>query len=173
MKKYQVIYADPPWRYRVTISKSRRVENHYPTMTVGDICALRLPCADDSILFLWATSPLLLEAGRVMNAWGFEYQTHAVWDKVLMGLGFWVRGQHEFLLIGTRGQFAPPPEELSVSSFYSEKRTKHSKKPAYFRNLISSWYPTETKLEMFAREVVPGWDVWGNEVHSSIEIEQS
>jgi N6-adenosine-specific RNA methylase IME4 len=82
-------------------------------------------------------------------------------------------GAHELLLIGTRGQFAPPPEELSVSSFYSEKRTKHSKKPAYFRNLISSWYPTETKLEMFAREVVPGWDVWGNEVDSSVEIKQS
>ena len=88
-----------------------------------------------------------------MNAWGFEYQTAAAWNKVLMGLGFWVRGQHEFLLIGTRGQFAPPPEEFSVSSFYSEKRTKHSKKPAHFRNLISSWYPAETKLEMFAREV--------------------
>jgi N6-adenosine-specific RNA methylase IME4 len=173
MKKYQVIYADPPWRYRGTISKSRRVENHYPTMTVEDICALQLPCADNSVLFQWATSPLLLEGLRVMNAWGFEYQTHFVWDKVLMGLGFWFRGQHEFLLIGARGQFAPPPEELSVSSFYSEKRTTHSKKPAYFRNLISSWYPTETKLEMFAREVVPGWDVWGNEVDSSVEIKQS
>jgi N6-adenosine-specific RNA methylase IME4 len=108
-----------------------------------------------------------------MNAWGFEYQTSAVWNKVLMGLGFWVRGQNELLLVGTRGQFAPPPEDLSVSGVYSEKRTTHSKKPAYFRNLISSWYPTELKLEMFAREVVPGWDVWGNEVDSSVEIKQS
>ena len=170
MKKYQVIYADPPWRYRVTISKNRRVENHYPTMPIEDICALRLPCADDSILFLWATAPLIREAFQVMAAWGFEYQTSAVWNKVLMAMGYWFRGQHEILLVGTRGQFAAPSEELSVSSVYSEKRTKHSKKPAYFRDLIASWYPSESKLEMFAREVVPGWDAWGNEVNSSVQI---
>jgi len=170
MKKYQVIYADPPWRYRVTISKNRRVENHYPTMAIEDICALKVSSADDSVLFLWATAPLMEEAFQVMKAWGFEYHTCAVWDKVLIGMGYWVRGQHELLLVGTRGQFAPPAEELSVSSYYREKRTKHSKKPAYFRNLIASWYPNETKLEMFAREATPGWDVWGNEVESSVQI---
>jgi len=169
-KKYQVIYADPPWRYRVVISKNRRVENHYPTMAIEDICALKVPSADDSILFLWSTAPLMEEAVQVMKAWGFEYQTCAVWDKVLMGMGYWVRGQFENLLIGTRGHFPPPPEERSVSSYYREKRTKHSKKPAYFRNLIASWYPNEAKLEMFARETSPGWDVWGNEVDSSVQI---
>src|SRR5437764_13698281 len=102
--------------------------------------------------------------------WGFKYQTCAVWDKVLIGLGYWVRGRHETLLVGTRGEWAPPPEELSVSGVYTEKRTKHSKKPSYFRNLISWWYPNETKLEMFARETTPGWDVWGNEVNSSVHI---
>jgi N6-adenosine-specific RNA methylase IME4 len=173
MKEYQVIYADPPWRYRVTISQNRKVEKHYPTMAIEEICTLKVPCANDSILLLWGTSPLLPEAVRVMKAWGFDYQTCAVWDKVLMGLGFWVRGRHEILLIGTRGYFPPPPEELSVSSVYREKRTRHSKKPAYFRNLIASWYPNETKLEMFAREKCPGWDVWGNEVDSSVAIEQS
>jgi N6-adenosine-specific RNA methylase IME4 len=170
MKKYQVIYADPPWRYRVTISRNRRVENHYPTMAIEEICALKVPSADDSVLFLWGTAPLMFEAFRVMEAWGFEYQTLAVWNKVSMGMGYWLRGQCELLLIGTRGQIDAPPEARSVSSVYSEKRTKHSKKPAYFRNLISSWYPNEAKLEMFAREASPGWDVWGNEVESSVEI---
>jgi N6-adenosine-specific RNA methylase IME4 len=171
MTKYQVIYADPPWRYRVTISKSRRVENHYPTMPVEDICDLRIPCADDSILFLWATVPLLPEAGQVMNAWGFEYRTNAVWNKMRIGMGYWVRGQCELLLIGTRGQF-PLATELCAGGIYSEKRTKHSKKPAFFRELITSSYPNESKLEMFARDVVPGWDAWGNEVDSSVQIDR-
>lgn len=169
MKNYQVIYADPPWRYRVTISQSRKVENHYPTMALDDICALKVPSAEDSVLFLWATCPLLPEALRVMEAWGFNYQTAAVWHKVLIGMGYWVRGMYEILLVGTRGQFAPPAKP--VSGVYTEKRTRHSKKPSYFRDLIAFWYPEETKLEMFARETSPGWDVWGNEVNSSVQID--
>jgi N6-adenosine-specific RNA methylase IME4 len=138
-------------------------------MPTEEICALEIPCTDDSALFLWATSPLLPEAVRVMKAWGFEYRTTLVWDKVLMGIGFWLRGRHELLLIGTRGRFSLAPE-LCSEGVYSEKRTKHSRKPAFFRELIASLYPNESKLEMFAREVVPGWDVWGNEVNSLVQI---
>lgn len=106
--KYQVVYADPPWRYSFSRSKSRQIENQYPTMTEAEICALRIPAADDAVLFLWATAPKLRSALAVMDAWKFEYVTQAVWDKMRVGMGYWFRGQHEILLVGTRGHWSPP-----------------------------------------------------------------
>lgn len=99
MKKYEVIYADPPWRYDFSKSNSREIENQYPTMSVDEICSLKVPTADNAVLYLWATAPKLLEALRVMDAWGFEYKTNAVWDKQIIGMGYWFRGQHELLLV--------------------------------------------------------------------------
>ena len=96
-KKYNIIYADPPWRYDFSKSNNRKIENQYPTMTVDEICNLPIPTSKNAVLYLWATAPKLLEALKVMKAWGFEYKTNAVWDKDAIGMGFWFRGQHELL----------------------------------------------------------------------------
>lgn len=173
MKKYEIIYADPPWRYEHTISKSRSIENNYPTMELEDIKKLDIPSADNCILFLWATAPKLLEALEVMQEWGFNYRTSAVWDKKTLGMGYWFRNQHELLLVGVKGKVSPPPRELRTSSVFLSKRTEHSKKPSYIRELIAKWYKDKSKIELFARpderidlwnkNTFDGWDVWGNE----------
>jgi len=107
-KKYGVIYADPPWRYQNGGSQGG-VDDQYPTMDIADICALQIPAAENSVLYLWATAPLLPEGIRVLTAWGFEYKTSAVWDKQRLGIGYWFRGEHEHLLVGVRGNVSPPP----------------------------------------------------------------
>lgn len=108
MEKYQVIYADPPWRYRHCSSKSRKIENQYPTMQINDIKSLKVPADDNCILYLWATAPKLNEAIEVMSSWGFDYRTCMVWDKEIIGMGYWFRGQHELLLVGVKGKMSPP-----------------------------------------------------------------
>jgi len=170
MKKYQIIYADPPWRYDFSKDNADKIEVHYPTMTNEDICKIIPPSEDNSVLYLWATAPKLLEALEVMKAWGFKYKTQAVWDKTWVGMGYWFRGQHEILMVGVKGKFSPPIPTLRESSVYREKKSKHSKKPQYFRELIIRQFPNATKLEMFARESGNGFDVWGNEVESDIAL---
>lgn len=167
---YDVIYADPPWRYSFSKSDSRKIENQYPTMTVQEICDLKVPSAKNSVLYLWTTTPKLIEGLEVMKAWGFTYKSQAVWDKEIMGMGYWFRGQHEILLVGTKGKFSPPPSELRKSSVFRFKRSLHSKKPDEIRDLIVSWFPNNTRLEMFARIAPEGWDIWGNELEKSVEI---
>jgi len=172
-KKYQIIYADPPWKYDFSASHNRDIENQYPTMELKDICNIKVPSDKNSALFLWATAPKLLEALEVMEVWEFLYRTHFVWDKEKIGYGWWNRGQHELLLVGVKGKFSPPNNSLRISSVFRQKRTKHSKKPDKIRELIGQWYPNYNKIELFARppkdilfedESYKGWDVWGNEV---------
>lgn len=117
---------------------------------------------DDAVLFLWVTSPLLEESFDVVKAWGFEYKTSMVWDKVAHNVGHYVSVRHEFLLICTKGSYTPEVKKLH-DSVYEEERTGHSKKPEYFRELIDEIYPNAKRIEMFAREQHDGWDVWGNE----------
>ena len=163
-KKYQVILADPPWRYGFSKSSSRKVENHYDTMKLKDIMELKVPADSKCVLYLWATAPKLLEALKVMTAWGFQYKTNAVWDKKLMGMGYWFRGRHELLLIGTKGKISPPEPSKRVPSVLEYVRTKHSKKPVEVREMINEWFPNFKKIELFARERISGWDAWGLEV---------
>lgn len=171
-KKYQIIYADPPWRYNFSKSNSRKIENQYKTMTLEEIKNIKIPVDDNAVLYLWATSPKLIEALEVMKSWGFKYKTHMIWDKMIIGMGYWSRGQHELLLIGTKGKFSPPKPSERISSIFIEKRTKHSKKPNRIRELITMWYPTQNKIELFARQKIDGWDVWGNEVECDVELKQ-
>jgi N6-adenosine-specific RNA methylase IME4 len=89
-----------------------------------------------------------------------------VWDKELLGMGYWFRGQHELLLVGTKGTFSPPPQPLRIGSVIREKRSNHSKKPPLVRNLIASWFPDARRIELFARNTSPGWDVWGNDAEN-------
>lgn len=170
MGKYSVIYADPPWHYDFSQSKCDSIEENYPTMSIGEICALPLPSADNAVLYLWATAPKLLEALAVMKAWGFEYKTHAIWDKERIGLGHWFRAQHELLLVGVKGRFLSPPESLRIPSVIHRRRGLHSEKPDSVREHISRCFPDARKLEVFARAAYSGWDCWGNEACDSISL---
>ncbi len=165
VKPCEVILADPPWRYNFSRSPTRRIENHYPTMTLSEIKLLgeRIPAAPNSVLFLWATAPKLIEALDVMAAWGFRYRTQAIWDKKIIGMGYWFRGQHELLLVGTRGKCAPPDPSMRISSVISRKRDRHSRKPEDVQRWIERAFPKARKLELFAREPRKDWAVWGNE----------
>lgn len=172
---FNLVYADPPWRYSFSRSRSRRVENQYATMSVDEICALGKaePLArveKSAVLFLWATAPKLLESLRVLEQWGFVYKTHAVWDKQRIGMGYWFRGCHELLLVGTRGKPALPPAALRLSSIFVERRRDHSRKPEAVRAWIDRAFPAARKLEMFAREAAPGWSAWGREAPAEARI---
>ena len=162
-KKYQIIYADPPWKYDFSKDNSDKIEEHYPTMELEEIKSMEVPSDDNCVLYLWATVPKLIEALEVMKAWGFTHKTQAIWDKDWIGMGYWFRGNHELLLVGTKGNISPPDRTKLVSSVFRIKRTEHSKKPYKIRTLIEQWFPNANRLELFARQRFEGWDVWGNE----------
>jgi len=170
-KQYQVIYADPPWRYSFSKSKSRKIENKYPTMDIEDICNIEVPSAKDAVLYMWATAPKLQEAFKVIEAWGFEYKTHAIWDKEKIGMGYWFRGQHELLMVAVKGQFSPPKSSLRIGSVIRGQRGMHSSKPNKIRDYLTICYNDYNKLEMFARTKTEEWDVFGNEILPDVEIE--
>lgn len=163
--KYRVIYADPPWSYgdKLTINYGA-AENHYPLMAISELCELPVKdiAEDNAILFMWVTSPLLEESFSVINAWGFKYKASFVWDKVRHNMGHYNSVRHEFLLIATRGSCQPENQKL-FDSVVSEERTEHSTKPDTFRTIIETLYPSASKIELFARQKVDGWSVWGNQ----------
>ena len=103
-----------------------------------------------------------------MEAWGFNYRSHAIWDKVKIGMGYWFRGQHELLLIGTRGDVRTPHPSLRIPSVIRCPRGTHSSKPDYVRDMIAKWYPDAPKLEMFSRMKRHGWDSFGNQVETDL-----
>jgi N6-adenosine-specific RNA methylase IME4 len=165
---YPVIYADPPWRYEHSRTDNRQIENHYPTMDLAQICALPVGevAAPDAVLFLWATSPKLAESMQVIDAWGFTYRTCMVWDKEVIGMGYYARQQHELLLIATRGNLpTPEPANRPPSVVRVRRSTEHSEKPAEFYALIESMYPEYARIELFARNARPGWAAWGNQAN--------
>lgn len=161
--EYSVILADPPWQYDFSKSSTRDVENQYSTMTLSDIKDLEVPAADDSVLYMWAVAPKIPEAVAVMDAWGFEYKTCAVWDKEKIGMGYWFRGQHELLMVGTRGSVSPPDTDARVSSVIRKERGKHSEKPEVVHEIVEDAFPNADRVELFARDGRDGWDVWGAE----------
>ena len=162
--QYDVILADCPWQYAFSETEERSIESHYPTMTLDELVKLEVPSADNSVLCLWATAPKLLEALAVMTAWGFSYKTNAIWNKKNFGIGYWFRGSHELLLVGTKGHFSPPEPANRVSSLYEEKSGKHSQKPEYYYTLLENCFPNGQYLELFARKPRTGWTSWGNEI---------
>jgi N6-adenosine-specific RNA methylase IME4/Trp operon repressor len=162
--EYAVLYADPPWQYDHQKAPNRDIENHYGTMSLSDICGLDVPAASDSVLYLWATAPKLQQAFEVIDAWGFEYVTGAVWDKQKIGMGYWFRGQHEHLLVAKRGDISPPNTDARRSSVISADRGEHSAKPDSVYDLIESAFPHRDRLELFARDGRNGWDMWGDEI---------
>jgi N6-adenosine-specific RNA methylase IME4 len=164
---YGVIYLDPPWRfqpYSRISGMDRAADNHYPTLDLAALKAMKVPAAEDCVLFLWATAPMLLQAAELMAAWGFTYKTHVVWEKDQIGTGYWVRSVHELLLIGVRGNVPAPLPGTQIESIVPAPRGEHSAKPEVFARWIQQMFPNVPKLEMFARTQRPGWDCWGNEV---------
>jgi len=162
---YGVIYADPPWKYE-TFSENgmdRSADNHYPTMSMFEMMALDVPAADDCVLFMWATVPMLPEALDLLHEWNFNYKSHICWIKDRQGTGYWTRNKHELLLIATKGKVPAPAMGTQPPSVIELPLGRHSEKPAFFADMISTLYPTTPKLEMFARVGRVGWDVIGNE----------
>ena len=173
---YRVIYADPPWTF-ATYSrkgKGRSAEAHYDCMSMEDIKALPVAqwAADDCVLFLWTTDPLLEKAFEIIRAWGFTYKTVGFyWAKLnkqtpashnrgfFTGLGFWTRANPELCLLATRGK--PHRRRADVRKLIVSRRREHSRKPdeAYERIEALCEGPY---LEMFARFPRPGWDHWGS-----------
>ncbi len=162
--KFNVIYADPPWRYDHTETKSRAIENKYPTMTLEDIKNIEVHSDKACVLFLWTTAPKIKEALEVMQSWGFSYRTQGVWDKETIGMGYWFRGQHEILLVGIKGNISPPFPENRFSSVYRKKKSVHSKKPKFYYTMIEKMFPKGKYLELFSRNKRKNWTMWGNEV---------
>ena len=180
-KKYQIIYADPPWRFKVWCfgtGRGRLPDDHYPTMELKDICALPVKqiTNKDCILFLWTTFPKLKEAFEVIEAWGFTYKSAGfVWVKqnpsginFHFGLGYWTRGNPEVCLLATKG--APKRISKSVAQLVISPRREHSRKPDEVRNRIVELIGDLPRIELFARQRTKGWDVWGNEVESNNEL---
>ena len=165
--KYRVIYADPPWNYGNTMPiGSTNAKDYYPTMPLQKICDLPIKdmVADDAVLFLWVTSPLLEESFQVIKAWGFKYKSSFIWDKVKHNMGFYNSVRHEFLLICTKGSCVPENKKL-FDSVQVIERTEHSKKPEGFRDIIDTIYPNGKRIELFARtKAKDNWEVWGNEL---------
>ena len=180
MKKYSIIYADPPWRYKVYSKKGlgRSAESHYPTMELEDIRALPVGtlAADDCVLFLWTPIPLLHDCFSVMRAWGFSYKTVAfVWikqnrksDSLFWGMGHWTRSNAELCMLATKGH--PKRRSAGVHQVILSHIEEHSKKPEEARRRIVELMGDLPRIELFARQKADGWDVWGNEVACDIAL---
>jgi len=163
--KFRVIYADPPWKYGDQLTEDYgATKYHYPSMTLANLCLLpiRDMAADNAVLFLWVTSPLLYECAPLISAWGFTYKAMFIWDKVKHNMGHYNSVRHELLLICTRGSCMPDVPTL-MDSVVSIERTTHSTKPPQFREMIDKLYPHGARIELFARsEPIAGWMKWGN-----------
>ena len=183
-KKYDIIYADPPWSYSDKGCIGNAAE-HYPTMTVDEICKLPVNVAgggiasDNCTLFMWATYPMMKEALKVIEAWGFTYKTIAFqWVKqnrsgngYFFGLGRWTRSNTEPCLLAVKGK--PKRISASVGQLVFSPLRRHSQKPDEVRDRIVELMGDLPRIELFARETAPGWDSWGNEVPTPTECEET
>jgi len=190
IKKYNIIYADCPWKFNnknTGGSMTSGSANQYNVLSVEELCKLPIEkiIADDSILFSWWVGSMVEEAITVARAWGFKLKTMSgfTWVKKTknwkdwFGMGFWTRQGTENILIATRGQpvrrAANVRQVQPLESFNEsvEARNKgHSIKPDLFRDKIVELCGDLPRIELFARESNPGWDVWGKEVQSSIDF---
>ena len=167
--RYGVIVADPPWKYNFSVDRKDAIESHYETLTLADIhnmpvCDLALP---DSVLFLWGTWPKLNEAITTMDAWGFDYVTGFPWLKlnqsgngIFYGMGYWVRGCSEYVLVGRRGKVSPPRQKGFLGMI--SPNLQHSRKPDSVHEIAEAL--PGPYLELFGRRPRKGWTVFGNEV---------
>jgi N6-adenosine-specific RNA methylase IME4 len=177
--KYDIIYADPPWQYRTkeslhtTSILNGELNTHYSTLELKDLKNLPIQKISnkDCLLFLWVVSPMLDDCIDVLKSWGFEYSTIAfIWHKQRSNPGHYTMSECEICLVGKKGKIPQPRGKRNIRQFYSELRTKHSAKPKEIRDRITAMFPTQRKIELFAREKTDGWDTWGNEIDNSITL---
>lgn len=189
LKKYNVIYADPPWTYdNKTTGRTNGnqpegsgAETKYDTLALYDLYSLPIGAITekDAVCFMWITNPLLPEGLSLLKHWGFDYKTMLTWKKNT-GTGYWFIGRTEHILLGVKGRVKA--FRSGLIGFHECKSGEHSGKPHYFRKLIDDAvklsFDNPQKLELFARSregLFPdyeyeGWDVYGNEVNNSIEL---
>jgi len=177
-RKFSIIYADPPWHYWA--GGKHNASKHYPCMKTPDICKLPIQniAADDCVLFMWATMPMLPDALQVIKAWGFSYSTVAFnWIKqnrkhanLFFGLGNWTRANSEICLLATRGKISR--KNNKVPQVIIEPLREHSRKPDITRQRIVELMGDLPRVELFARQKKPGWEVWGNQITSTIHLQQ-
>lgn len=179
MNKYQIIYADPPWQPRISkilgnkwvkINKSSP-QKHYSTMSVKEISELNIPFAEQAHLYLWAINPHIDWGYEVARAWGFEVWGILTWCKNGLGTGRF-QSNTEHLLVCRKGKRQNNPFGFTKGTHHNWKRGYHSEKPDIVRDLIVQWSGDLPRIELFARQKTNGWDVWGNEVESDIELEE-
>ena len=170
-KKYQIIYADPPWPERGAGKIVRGAQKHYQLMKVESICELPIYLIADQNchLYMWVTNNFLPGGLKVVDAWGFRYITMVTWVKDRIGLGQYFRGQTEHCLFAVKGMLPYLVKEgkrAQHPTFFSAPKSKHSAKPEKMRRIIDhvSGCAERRKIELFARGLAEGWDVWGNEV---------
>ena len=168
-KKFRIIYADPPWQYDLeqTSPNLGGAIKHYNSMSINELCSLPIKeiTEKDAVLFLWVTSPKLNLFLQLMDAWGFDYKTSFVWDKVKHNMGHYNSVRHEFLLIGGKGKSTPDVKKLVDSVISIERSDKHSEKPIEFIELIDSLYAYGNRIELFARQAKKdNWFYYGNEI---------
>lgn len=178
--KYSVTYADPPWKYSFPGTRAEKKDD-YPTMDTNSICLLPIEsiAAKDSLLFMWAIWNRLPDALEVMKWWGFRYTTCAfTWvkknrasDTWFWGMGGWTRQNSEICLLGFRRN--PKRMSASVHSVIDTSIEAHSRKPQIVRDRIVQLVGDAPRIELFARQTAPGWDVWGNEVESEIDLKST
>jgi len=178
-KTYNVLYADPPWKYRDTCDAGKRGAAHkYDLMNLQDIEQLPIQkiVAQDCACFMWATAPLMHEALHVMAAWGFIYKTVAfTWVKrtkhwkLVWGMGSYTRANCEFVLLGIRGKLTR--QSKGVHQVVEARVREHSQKPEEVRNKIVELYGDVPRVELFSRDQVPGWDMWGNQTETDLPLD--
>lgn len=171
-RHYQCVLADPPWAERGGGKVKRGADRHYPLLSESKIIeAMLMSKVWNSVgvnahLWMWVTNNHLESGLFVMRSLGFKYKTNAVWAKDKIGLGYYMRGQHELCLFGVRGKLPPKGEAKKISTLVGKSqlpRTKHSLKPDCFYDHVMS-VSQGPYLEMFARHRQIGWDAWGNEI---------
>ena len=182
MSRYQIIYADPPWKYNSRANHKTRFRGgacgHYDLMTMDEIKSLPiLDLADKNcVLFLWTTFPYLDEQIKLFEHWGFRYRTVGFsWIKTnkkngfpFFGVGYYTKSNLEICLMGMRGQLKVQTNK--ISQVVVAPRGEHSKKPDVIRDKIVELFGDLPRIELFARQKTEGWDVWGNEVESDIDL---
>ena len=182
MKKYDVIYSDPPWKFSSRGARSGRFGKlDYPTMTIKEIASLNVIdiVKDNSALFLWVPGAFIMDSNLVIESWGFKFvRMEAVWEKTKSTgnkhkvCGPWGMNEAEFLLMGVRGKMCGAQTGMrNLETIVTEPYPgKHSEKPNIFRERIKYRFGDVSRLEMFARQKYEGWDIWGNELKNDINL---
>ena len=183
-KKFDVIYADPPWYYngKLQFDKSSKSKEKidlsrkifissatfkYPTLKTNELMKLpvRKIAKDDCLLFMWTSNPHLAQAIELGEAWGFEYKTVAfVWDKMNHNPGQYTLSYCELCLVFKRGRIPKPRGARNVKQLVRTPRKEHSEKPIDVMQAIEKMFPSQERIELFARRKTNGWSVWGLDV---------